>query len=124
MAVHVVVYAKDLERLRRFYESVPDLDAFERGTGFVVLGGFSVVAVPQAVADKITIHSPPALREDTPNKASFLVAAIEERRGVIEQARGILKPAADQWEWRHQLHLDGADPEGNVFQLRQRSGTI
>lgn len=121
--VQVVVYAKDLERLASFYQSALALEVAERERAFVVLHGqgfeVAVVAMPEAVAAAIPLRSPPVPREDTPIKVSFLVPSIEACRSVVVGAGGTLKPPEAAWVWRAQVHLDGVDPEGNVFQLRQ-----
>lgn len=121
--VQVVVYAKDLQRLASFYQSALALAVAERARTFVVLHGqgfeVAIVAMPEAVAAAIELRSPPVPLEDTPIKASFLVPSIEARRGAVTGAGGTLKPPEAAWAWRGQVHLDGVDPEGNVFQLRQ-----
>ena len=121
--VQVVVYAKDVERLASFYQSALALAIAEQARTFVVLHGqgfeVAIVAMPEAAAAAIERRSPPVPLEDTPIKASFLVPSIEARRGAVTGAGGSLKPPEAAWTWRGQVHLDGVDPEGNVFQLRQ-----
>lgn len=121
--VQVVVYAKDVERLASFYQSALALAIAEQARTFVVLHGqgfeVAIVAMPEAAAAAIDLPSPPVPLEDTPIKASFLVPSIEARRGAVTGAGGSLKPPEAAWAWRGQVHLDGVDPEGNVFQLRQ-----
>lgn len=121
--VHAVVYAKDVVRIASFYEQVLALARIESAANWVALAGsgyeLSVVAVPAEVAARIEIEEPPARREETPLKLSFLVDRIESLRAVVRTAGGSLSPADRTWSWRGQAHLDGVDPEGNVFQLRQ-----
>ena len=121
--VHVVVYAKDMDNLGKFYEAALGLSVAERAPSYLILRGpgyeLSVVSMPSEVAADIQIRSPPVPLEATPVKASFLVPSIEARRSVIAGAGGYLKPPEAVWDWRGQVHLDGVDPEGNVFQLRQ-----
>ena len=121
--VQVVVYAKDVERLASFYQSALALAIAEQARTFVVLHGqgfeVAIVAMPEAAAAAIERRSPPVPLEDTPIKASFLVPSIEARRGAVTGAGGTLMPPEAAWTWRGQVHLDGVDPEGNVFQLRQ-----
>lgn len=121
--IHIVVYAKEAEVVARFYEQVLDLSRLEIGSNFVLLAGIgyelSVVAMPEHLALQVAPQSPPVPREETPVKISFLIPDIEARRQTVISAGGSLKPPEATWSWRGQLHLDGIDPEGNVFQLRQ-----
>jgi predicted enzyme related to lactoylglutathione lyase len=122
-SIHIVVYAKEAEAVARFYERVLDLARLESESNFVLLAGIgyelSVVAMPEHLALQVTIQSPPSPREETPVKISFVVPEIEALRQTVLSAGGSLKPPRATWSWRGQLHLDGIDPEGNVFQLRQ-----
>ncbi len=123
-AMTLVIYAEDLKRLANFYESVLRLAREDEADDFVLLGSASVelavVQAPSAVSELIGIHSPPRVRSETPIKPSFAVADVEAMRSAIAAAGGGLKAAGATWTWRGALHLDGWDPEGNVFQLRQR----
>jgi predicted enzyme related to lactoylglutathione lyase len=67
-------------------------------------------------------QQPPVALEDTPLKLSFNVPDIEACRSRVTALGGVLKPLAAAWSWQGARHLDGVDPEGNVFQLRQRPG--
>lgn len=121
--VHVVVYAQDLDRVAAFYEHVLGLDRVEQAATFVLLGGagldLSVVRIPEHLVADGPIGVPARPREDTPIKASFRVASIEACRVLVERFGGSLQAGEAAWTWRGQRHLDGVDPEGNVFQLRQ-----
>lgn len=121
--LHAVVYALDLARVAAFYEAVLGWQRTENTQSFVLLDGgaceLSVVQVPPEVAAGIVLTDPPAVREHTPIKLSFAVADFEAARQAAQAGGGHLKPAAAAWAWRGCLHLDGADPEGNVFQLRR-----
>lgn len=125
-AVHVVVYARDLDRVAAFYERVLGLGRVEQAATFVLLGGagldLSVVRIPEHLVADGPVGAPSRPREDTPIKASFRVAGIEARRALVERSGGALQAAEAAWTWRGQRHLDGVDPEGNVFQLRQAAG--
>jgi predicted enzyme related to lactoylglutathione lyase len=121
--VSLAVYAKDIACVSSFYAAVVGLREVERASGFILLAGpffeLAVVQVPAELAAAIHIASPPTARADTPIKPSFLVSNIEKLRREVQALGGLLKPAPAAWSWRGQLHLDGKDPEGNVFQLRQ-----
>lgn len=123
--LHAVVYAIDLARVAAFYETVLGWPRVENTQSFVLLDGgaceLSVVQVPPEVAAGIVLADPPAVREETPVKLSFAVADFEAARHAADAGGGHLKPAEAAWAWRGCLHLDGVDPEGNVFQLRRAS---
>lgn len=117
------IYAKDARRLAAFYAEALGLDRVEEGESFVLLASagieLAVVQAPPAIAEAIVLSEPPVVREDTPVKPSFLVDDVEAARPVVERQGGGLGAPDASWSWRGQLHLDGWDPEGNVFQLRQ-----
>jgi len=117
------VYAKDARRLAAFYAEALGLDRVEDGASFVLLASagveLAVVQAPLAIAEAIVVTEPPVVREDTPVKLSFLVDDVEAVRPVVAGLGGGLAAPDAAWSWRGQLHLDGWDPEGNVFQLRQ-----
>ena len=119
-AVALVLYAHDHAALARFYATVLRLGTLEEETGYVRLGS--------AAVEIVVIQAPPGAgragavgrpRTETPIKPAFLVDDIEALRPVIAAAGGALRPAADAWDWSGARHLDGHDPEGNIFQLRQ-----
>ncbi|MBI5720322.1 MAG: hypothetical protein HZC37_21820 [Burkholderiales bacterium] len=122
----VVVYAKDKDRVAEFYRRTLGLTVAEWEDRFSILTGngveVSVIRAPEAVVHQLTIATPPALREDTPVKASFLVASFESVREAAAATGGGLKPPEAAWSWRGAVHLDGHDPEGNVVQFRRRVG--
>lgn len=125
-ATWTVFYAKDCVRLADFYQAVLGLQRIEVGPTFIALGAGEdapdvvIVQAPAALADTIEIATPAVARELTPIKVSFAVADAEALRTPIERLGGTLKATSTRWSWRGFWHLDGHDPEGNVFQLRQR----
>jgi predicted enzyme related to lactoylglutathione lyase len=122
-AITATVYAKDAPRLAGFYTEVLDLVRAEDGSSFVVLASagveLTVVQAPPAIADAIVLDEPPEVREGTPIKLSFLVEDLDRTRPVVVRCGGGLAAPEAAWTWRGHTHLDGWDPEGNVFQLRQ-----
>lgn len=119
-----VFYAKDCAALARFYATVLDLPVAQEEDGFVRLASdrfeLVVVQAPAAIAAAIRIADPPQPRSETPIKPSFFVADVRALRLTILASGGFLKPDETAWSWNGAVHLDGWDPEGNVFQLRQR----
>ena len=71
------------------------------------------------IAARIELSSPPVVREDTPQKFSFLVASLAEAAQTAAAVGGSFPPPDAAWSWRGMRHLDGHDPEGNVVQLRE-----
>jgi hypothetical protein len=63
-----VLYAKDIQRVSRFYSQVAGLPIVHEEKGLVILQSprfqLVVVATPPAIAAQITIASPPVRRED------------------------------------------------------------
>lgn len=120
----LVIYAKNGEALAHFYARVLGLETVERADGHLLLDSaqieIAIVQAPPAIAARIALRSPAEPRSETPIKPSFGVDAIEALRAPIHELGGHLKPASAAWSWRGALHLDGWDPEGNVFQLRER----
>lgn len=121
--VLVTVYAADIQRLAGFYAGVLGMVVEDSADGHVLLSGpgheLVIVRVPPEVVDQIGVLGVEHPREDTPIKMCFSVADIDSLRAVIGQLGGRLGPPDRVWSWRGHRHLDGVDPEGNVFQLRQ-----
>jgi len=118
-----VVFAKDIETMSAFYQTVLNMKTLETSKSHHVLSNESIELVvhgiPKKIADKISIATPPDLRIDTAMKPAFLVASIEQVRIACESTSGGLKPASDVWEIRGAKVIDGWDPEGNVIQFKQ-----
>ena len=121
----MVLYACQLDRVAAFYAVVMGLGETQRAQDFVVLerDAFQlvVVAVPPRLASRIVIADPPQRRTDTPIKPMFVVRGIEALRGAVAELGGVLDPAEKAWRFGCWRVLDGHDPEGNVFQLRERT---
>ena len=92
------VYAKDLERLARFYEIVAGMTWLHAGAGIV-------------------ITSPPQRRENSALKFFFTVASIAETTSIVHELGGVVFP--EQWQGPGFVVNNACDPEGNVFQIRQ-----
>jgi predicted enzyme related to lactoylglutathione lyase len=121
-----VLYAKDVAGVSAFYAAVAGLAVTESEPGHVTLEarGFQlvVVAVPPHVAARIAIESPPVRREDTPVKLVFFVRSLDAATAEVARLGGQMNPPERAWAFQGATVLDGHDPEGNVFQLRQAAG--
>lgn len=120
----VVIYAKALDRVSRFYEQVAGLRVTHAEDDHVVLesGAFQLVlvAVPERLAASIELTDPPRLREDTAIKLVLVVADLAASRDMAPALGGQLLPPAREWRFQGMRVCDGHDPEGNVVQFRER----
>jgi predicted enzyme related to lactoylglutathione lyase len=118
----IALYAVDPARLAPFYVEVTGLQVDEEAHSFITLSSTAlelhIVRVPEDVAATIDVSAAPARREDTPIKVSFRVSSIEVARATAERLGGRIDGAESEWFWRGEVHCDGFDPEGNVFQVR------
>lgn len=119
----LVVFAKNKKRVSAFYQQTLGLEVEESDTSHNLLRGhgYEVVVhdIPRKYASSITITNPPAPREETPFKPTFLVASLAEVRQAVEATGGYLKPDTGAWRFRGLVVLDGWDPEGNIVQFKQ-----
>ena len=118
-----IVYAKDIQRLARFYAEVADLEIVHEVDDHVVLESETyelvVVAIPAATAARIVITTPPTRRENTAFKLSFHVDSLAQARAAATAAGGELNPPAKEWDFQGMRVCDGCDPEGNMIQVRE-----
>jgi predicted enzyme related to lactoylglutathione lyase len=119
----LVVFAKNKARVSAFYQATLQLTPFESEASHDVLRGhgYEVVVhrIPPRYAKDITVAKPPAPREDTPFKPTFVVPSLEAVRAAAQATGGSLKPAEGAWHFRGHTVLDGWDPEGNIVQFKQ-----
>ncbi len=119
-----VLYALDLERVAKFYESVLSLERRVADAEHVALfaGDFQLVihAIPAPIAATIVLKSPPEPREETPIKLFFTVPSLSQAAVSAAARGGELFPHG--WKGDGFQVRDGCDPEGNIFQLRERTG--
>ncbi|HRJ26763.1 MAG TPA: VOC family protein [Fimbriimonadaceae bacterium] len=125
-AVGAVIYALDARKLARFYADVLDFDREEVDEDFVRLVGpqseLVIVQAPAEWTDSVVIESPPALREETAIKFFLQVRSIPEARSQAARLGGGIYDEDREWMMGSFLVVDGFDPEGNIFQLREWVG--
>lgn len=118
-----VVFAKDVTRLAAFYAGVFGLRAGTAEPGLAVLhaDGFMLVihGIPETIAARIEITSPPAVRSDTPFKLFLPVDSLAGAGEAAAALGGTLWPQERAWDGPGFRACDGHDPEGNVFQARE-----
>jgi catechol 2,3-dioxygenase-like lactoylglutathione lyase family enzyme len=119
----VVLFAKDLPAVARFYEGLVSMLVVAAEHDHVILesGGFQLVvhAIPAEIAESIEITSPPVRRGEAPAKLILPVASLASARAAASMLGGELDPAEAEWELGGDRVCDGIDPEGNVVQFRE-----
>jgi catechol-2,3-dioxygenase len=118
-----VLFAKDVARLAAFYAQVLAVVPKHAEAEKVVIEAedFLLVihAIPPAVAARVEIASPPALRENMPVKLFLPVRSLAQARLSAQSQGGGMKPAEAEWSAADFRACDGFDPEGNVVQFRE-----
>ncbi|HJU84835.1 MAG TPA: VOC family protein [Holophagaceae bacterium] len=118
----LLVYAKDLQRLAGFYEEVLTMKRLHESEELVVLQSpdiqLLVHRIPPPIAERIVVTSPPERRDNTALKFFFTVEDIPGTSALISSLGGIVFP--EQWQGPGFMVNNACDPEGNVFQVRQR----
>ena len=119
MRLHgAMLFVKDLGPMTAFYTDVLGMTPNEgtRLENWVEFrdAGFSLHAVPVAVAEGIHIESPPRPREQSPAKLTFEVQDVD---ATLKQIEALGLPLLRR-EWGG---IEACDPEGNVFALYRTS---
>jgi predicted enzyme related to lactoylglutathione lyase len=117
------LYAKNLQGLAEFYESVLGMSRAHASGDLIVLNSpdiqIIVHAMPPAIAESVTITSPPQKRENSAMKFFFTVPSIAAVESIAVTLGGEVFP--EQWEGPGFNVRNACDPEGNVFQVRERA---
>lgn len=115
------IYAKDLNHLARFYERVLRMSTVHQTDELIILQSpdiqLIIHAMPQHIADGVTISSPPVPREQTALKFFFTVPSISVARDLAVALGGEI--FTEQWSGPSFHVRNACDPEGNIFQIRE-----
>ena len=115
------VYAKDQERIARFYQVIADMTRLHVEAELTVLESADIQLlvhrIPPGIAAGIQITSPPARRQDTALKFFFTVSSLEAAREKAAELGG--EVGNENWTGPGFIVCNAMDPEGNVFQLRE-----
>jgi predicted enzyme related to lactoylglutathione lyase len=115
------VYAKDLERLAKFYETIASMARLHSTADLIVLESpdfqLLVHRIPTHIAEGIVITSPPQRRENSALKFFFSVKSIAATSTAAAELGGVVFP--EEWAGPGFLVRNACDPEGNVFQIRE-----
>ena len=120
-SVSAVLFAKDLDRVARFYAEALQLKCTTRDEYHWKLDcdGFEFVVhqIPRHIADGITIVSPPMRREESAIRLNFSVRDIGETRRLAKSLGGQIDDSPPAWANPSDAVFLGFDPEGNVFKV-------
>jgi len=117
----VFIYAKDLQKVATFYQSLLGMSRLHATEEIVVLESddiqLVVHAIPRSIAETIVISEPPVRREDAAYKFFFTVASLKEASRTAAALGGEVLPM--EWQGPGFRVRNAVDPEGNIFQLRE-----
>lgn len=115
------IYAKDLSRLAKFYESFLGMTRTHATPDLVVLRSpdiqLTLHAMPPAIAASVTISDPPAKRDNTALKFFFTVPSLAQAQDLAPSLGGDILP--ERWQGPGFTVCNAVDPEGNIFQVRE-----
>jgi catechol 2,3-dioxygenase-like lactoylglutathione lyase family enzyme len=116
-----VLYAKDVERLAAFYETLLPMARVHADAEIIVSESpdFQLVihAIPPHIASTIVIGSPPVRRAETALKLFFTVSSLSEARSTAARLGG--EVFSEEWQGPGFRVCNACDPEGNIFQVRE-----
>ena len=117
------IYAKELERVAGFYQSLLGMSRLHASADLVVLQSQDVQLVvhqvPASIAAGIGIDSPPRQRSDCALKFFFSVPSIDAARAIAADLGGQVLDTL--YPGRGFIACNAVDPEGNIFHLREHA---
>ena len=115
------IYAKDLSRLAKFYESFLGMTRAHATPDLVVLRSpdiqLTLHAMPPAIAASVIMSDPPAKRDNTALKFFFTVPSLAQAQDLAPSLGG--EVLQEQWRGPGFTVCNAVDPEGNIFQVRE-----
>lgn len=115
------LYAKDSDRLSKFYQSVARMSTIHKTEDLTVLQSSDIQLlihkIPSQIARDIDITSPPQKRENTALKFFFTVPNLDSARACARDLGG--EVFNENWSGPGFVLCNAMDPEGNVFQIRE-----
>lgn len=117
----VFIYAKDLPRLSRFYETLLGMWVLAADDDHRVIENqdqqMVLHAMPAPLAAEVVVKTPPEPRTEQAIKPFFTVASLERAEGEAAHLGGFV--FGPTWEGPGFIVRNACDPEGNILQLRQ-----
>lgn len=118
-----LIYAKDLEQLSRFYQTLLSMTLLSADAEHHVIESADmqliIHAIPPHIAAKFTIATPPVPREEQAIKLFFTAPSLSAAARVATSLGGSLfgqEYAGPGFKVRN-----GYDCEGNIFQVRENA---
>jgi predicted enzyme related to lactoylglutathione lyase len=120
-----LIYAKDLDRLSRFYQTLLSMQLLSADREHHVIESAEIQlvihAIPPHIAVTIAIATPPEPREEQAIKLFFTVPSLSGAETVTASLGGNL--FGPVYEGPGFKVRNGCDPEGNILQLREITET-
>jgi ribosomal protein S18 acetylase RimI-like enzyme/predicted enzyme related to lactoylglutathione lyase len=117
----VLIYAKDLELISRFYERLLPASLLHADSEHRVLQSTDaqliIHAIPTKYAEEIEITAPTSPREEQAIKPFFTVASLENAEQDVVELGGLIYGPV--WPGPSMRIRNVCDPEGNIIHLRQ-----
>jgi predicted enzyme related to lactoylglutathione lyase len=115
-----MLFVKDFARMKSFYSGMLQAEPVntewtDRYACFELGGAeFALHAIPEEYARGVELTSPPKVREQNPVKVIFEVQDVPAERARLDSMGATMLTRA--WEDPKES-CEGADPEGNIFQI-------
>jgi len=117
----IILFAQDVNRLKKFYQEYFSFNLVEEiKNEWVVLNAGQIEIAFHKIGDAYKINKDIPFKVDSNTKLVFeLNSALPAfRESLVEQ--GVLLRELKSFPGSNYLLCDGEDPEGNVFQLKQK----
>lgn len=115
-----LIYAKDLDRLSGFYQSVLGMTVLTSDDTHHVIENADaqliIHAIPVHIAETFTISVPPEPREEAAIKLFFTVSSLSATEAIVERGGGLM--LGQTYDVGDMVVRNGCDVEGNIFHLR------
>lgn len=118
-----VIFAQDVDRVARFYETLLMMSPVHVEQGLRVIASDRMELVihalpPDQTSVPVAVEVPEA-REDTYIKPFFVVTSLSEARQLAPSLGGYVLPPDREFVARRFRACNACDPEGNVVQFRE-----
>lgn len=118
-----VIFAHDVDRVARFYETLLTMSPVHVEPGLRVIASdrmeLVIHALPPGTPGSPAAGVLPELREDTYIKPFFVVQSLAAAREMAPLLGGYVLPPDREFVSRRFRGCNASDPEGNVVQFRE-----